>query len=268
MTILFSENFEGGTNGANVTTSNTAFGQVTPTGSITFSNAHVLTGGGSLAAKAVAATNIPAMTGASSGATPLWTGVTKIYYRFYFYCEVMTSAASTLCNWKHAANGTGKFAESPRLLTTGAIQLRDFSSTQVAVSSTGLVSAGSFYRFEGMIDVTNAQQQIKVFAGSNANGSTADYDSGVVTSGVGTATLCDSLQLGYANSTTATGHFDSLVVNNAAGGFPGPIVTTTGGMKVWNGTSWVIKPVKVWNGTSWVVKPVKFWDGTQWRMTP
>lgn len=41
----------------------------------------------------------------------------------------------------------------------------------------------------------------------------------------------------------------------------------TQGMKYWNGTAWVAKPVKYWNGTAWVQKPVKHWDGTAW-VTP
>ncbi len=31
-----------------------------------------------------------------------------------------------------------------------------------------------------------------------------------------------------------------------------PPVAPSGRTKVWNGTSWVLKPTKVWNGTSWV----------------
>lgn len=41
----------------------------------------------------------------------------------------------------------------------------------------------------------------------------------------------------------------------------------TGQIKVWNGTSWVAKPVKVWDGASWVTKPVKQYNGTSWVST-
>lgn len=34
--------------------------------------------------------------------------------------------------------------------------------------------------------------------------------------------------------------------------------------KIWNGSSWVEKPLKVWNGSSWVEKPVKVWNGSSW----
>jgi hypothetical protein len=42
----------------------------------------------------------------------------------------------------------------------------------------------------------------------------------------------------------------------------------TGGIKVWNGSAWVSKPVKVWNGSAWVTKPVKRWNGSSWVTTP
>jgi len=43
--------------------------------------------------------------------------------------------------------------------------------------------------------------------------------------------------------------------------------SSTGKIKVWNGSAWVAKPVKVWNGSSWVEKPVKYWNGTSWITT-
>lgn len=46
------------------------------------------------------------------------------------------------------------------------------------------------------------------------------------------------------------------------------VSVASGNMKVWNGTSWVAKPVKVWNGSAWVTKPVKRWNGSAWVTTP
>ena len=45
-------------------------------------------------------------------------------------------------------------------------------------------------------------------------------------------------------------------------------VTTTGQIKVWDGASWVAKPMKYWDGASWTIKPVKYWDGASWTVTP
>lgn len=52
-----------------------------------------------------------------------------------------------------------------------------------------------------------------------------------------------------------------LTINYTTGG------TTTGEIKVWDGTQFTAKPVKVWDGSSWVIKPVKVWDGTSWVAT-
>lgn len=264
MTVLWANtDFEAGTDGTAITSSNSPFDSIIPAGAWTFSSAHVLSpGGGTLAAKASPSAQIQYLT----TSTAMWTGVTKLYYRFYWYCEVMPSANSTLCFWRQFGSGT--FADSPRVLTTGVVQIRNSSSTQVAQTSSGFVSAGNYYRFEGMIDVANAQQQIKIFSGANANGTTADFDSGVVASSVGTFTACDQFQLGYNNSTTATGHFDNMQVNDSVSGWVGPIASpASGDAKVWSGTAWAAKPVKVWNGTAWVKKPVKVWNGTSWVTT-
>ena len=42
----------------------------------------------------------------------------------------------------------------------------------------------------------------------------------------------------------------------------------SGQIKVWNGTSFVAKPVKVWDGSIWTIKPLKRWTGTDWLVTP
>lgn len=42
---------------------------------------------------------------------------------------------------------------------------------------------------------------------------------------------------------------------------------TTGQIKVYNGSSFVAKPVKVYNGTAFVLKPLKRWNGSAWVVT-
>lgn len=44
-------------------------------------------------------------------------------------------------------------------------------------------------------------------------------------------------------------------------------VSTAGYIQVYNGSSFVKKPVKVWDGASWNIKPVKFWNGSSWTET-
>ncbi len=43
---------------------------------------------------------------------------------------------------------------------------------------------------------------------------------------------------------------------------------TTGDIKVYNGSSFVAKPVKYYNGASFVKKPLKYWNGSSWVTTP
>jgi hypothetical protein len=56
--------------------------------------------------------------------------------------------------------------------------------------------------------------------------------------------------------------YSVLAVKPAGGG------VTTGQAKIYNGTSFVAKPVKVWNGTAWVIKPLKRYNGSSWVTTP
>lgn len=40
------------------------------------------------------------------------------------------------------------------------------------------------------------------------------------------------------------------------------------GVKIWDGFSWVYKPLKVWTGSGWSQKPVKVWTGSGWVEKP
>lgn len=46
-----------------------------------------------------------------------------------------------------------------------------------------------------------------------------------------------------------------------------PLVSATGQIKVYNGSSFIAKPLKVWNGSAWVTKPLKRWNGSAWVAT-
>lgn len=38
----------------------------------------------------------------------------------------------------------------------------------------------------------------------------------------------------------------------------------SGRVKIWDGSSFKLKPVKIWNGSSWVTKQAKIWNGSNW----
>jgi hypothetical protein len=41
-------------------------------------------------------------------------------------------------------------------------------------------------------------------------------------------------------------------------------VPTGSSIKVWNGSSWVLKPLKRWDGSAWVDAKLKRWNGSSW----
>jgi hypothetical protein len=43
--------------------------------------------------------------------------------------------------------------------------------------------------------------------------------------------------------------------------------SASGNIKVFDGASFVPKPVKVWSGSAWVTKPLKRWNGSAWVAT-
>lgn len=45
------------------------------------------------------------------------------------------------------------------------------------------------------------------------------------------------------------------------------VATTSGGVMVWMGSAWVMKPMRVWMGSSWSAKPVRHWNGSIWALT-
>ena len=62
--------------------------------------------------------------------------------------------------------------------------------------------------------------------------------------------------------------FDIELRDNGAGSFDINLSSGSEGyIKVWDGASWVKKPVKDWTGSAWVTKPLKFWNGSTWVTT-
>ena len=55
--------------------------------------------------------------------------------------------------------------------------------------------------------------------------------------------------------------------NVASAEFFGAGVDTTGYVKYWDGSAWILKPVKYWNGSAWIQKPLRYWNGSFWLLT-
>lgn len=67
-----------------------------------------------------------------------------------------------------------------------------------------------------------------------------------------TAGLTVSAAVSFGSNSESSVDFIILSVNS-------------GKIKVYDGSSWVWKPVKVWNGSSWVAKTLRYWDGSNWH---
>jgi len=137
---------------------------------------------------------------------------------------------------------------------TSSYQLRIKSASGGTVTSTSSVDAGN----------TTPR--------TNPNGTTAfglplvsetDPTTGVAWTATGTNSI-DNAQIGVAN-TDADSTPDLWVLAMAAMVVYYP--SASGKIKVYNGSSFVAKPVKVWNGSAWVTKPVKRWNGSSWVTT-
>lgn len=209
MTSVFSYNFENGTNAAAVTTTLSGFTNII--GTWTYSNAHVQSAaGGTLAGRCSASAG-------QSYAKGGFTAIPKVWARLYAYIETMPAATSAVYE---PLAGSTVLAEM-RITSTGAVQLRNSSFTQVAISPTGLITAGTFVRFAHYFDSAGTQQA-RVYVGANVNSTTPDWDSGAVAT---TATPSpDGFQTGIINSTTAAYHIDNVAADNAT--WVGPATTS------------------------------------------
>lgn len=126
------------------------------------------------------------------------------------------------------------------------------SHTQTTVTGvTGDTAVLFFGRNQGAVNNPTGGWLQDVDAPSDFNLSRAYYKGAIVGSNT-------AVWSGLATN----GNVSALVMLNkvVAGG-------TTGQIKVYNGASFVAKPVKVWNGSTWVTKPVKRWNGTSWVTT-
>lgn len=209
MASLFSESFESGTNGTTITTANSAFTNLVQAG-WTFSNAHVVTGYGSMAGRCTAS----GTTSIANKGAAAWTSAPVVYADLPIYVETLPASDTTICEFR---NGSTVVSDL-RLTASGAVKLRNPAFTAVATSATGLASAGKMARLQVKFDATAGKLQLRVFSGSNVAGSIPDYDSGLVSvSGLSATT---AFQVGIVSSATATLDYGAVAFDNAA--FPGP----------------------------------------------
>ncbi|HSX05827.1 MAG TPA: hypothetical protein VLF69_05130 [Candidatus Saccharimonadales bacterium] len=154
-TIEFSEDFESGTNGSNVTTSNSGFSLVNAGGTVTFDTTHTVNG--ILSGKFVS-------TGAGGNAVYVQhtlSNVSTVYTRFMVYLNALPGANLLLCSV--ASTGGNADAADIRITTTGTVQVRLNGAALSTTTTTTPV--GSWFMVEYAVDSTNSVQHLRLYSG-------------------------------------------------------------------------------------------------------
>lgn len=206
--------------------------------------------------------------------------------------------ASDVSSWTFEGNTPTAIANSINANVVAVSTQRYIISN----AATTIVSNTPTYKLQAMIGVAlEGVDQTTPTAGSTTGGSygtaaTASYtgtsgnmllvfvstqnDRTFTASGttdIASVTHADAnLGSGYAGYVTATGSSQTIgatlssadnwklvIVEVAASSGGG----STGQAKVYNGSTFVAKPVKVYNGSTWDIKPVKYYNGSTWVTT-
>lgn len=188
---------------------------------------------------------------------------TRVSGSFWYKFSAAPSAADSIASL--GGNAT------IRLTTAGQFSIVDGGSVVRATSTAVTAGTWVFLQWAVSSSATAGAGRLEFRATKSDGTNLVSYDSGTtITASTIFGTLYHGRPSGAAVAQTSS--YDLLTVDNTLGtGFPGAAAPTpafTGGMKVWNGTAWVIKPVKWWNGTAWVTKPLKRWNGTAWVTLP
>lgn len=203
----FDDNFDSGSNGTVISSSNSLV--TSSFGSPIFSNTHAHSG--SLSARFQTSSSTQFLAYDSIPGSVL-------YVRFYFWMDALPGANTYICS---GLGGGAVRRLDMRVNTSGAVAIRNLN-TAVATSTTNLTT-GAWHRIEWRIDNTASQQQLRLFVGANVEGTTPDYDSGNVS--YTQATDIDSLHPGLITSSTWTVYLDDFAAS--PDGWIGPLSSGT-----------------------------------------
>lgn len=201
MTVLKSETFESqGANGTTLSTTNSIFDALTQ--NFTVDSAIQTSGGGSHAGKVLTSTSVSALE------TATFTATDTPHFSFYFVADALPSANASIGQIKTSANAL--LAELR--FQSNALVLRNSGSVLIATGLT--LTAGEKCRINWSYDNVAGKQQLQMFVGANLEGTTPDYDSGLVTTTkAGTAAR---ISIGVVTAAIATYRFDNFVIDNSA----------------------------------------------------
>lgn len=211
MAQLEKHDWEGGTNGAAITQAGESLHLVQ--GTWVYSNAKDPSGG-TLSAH-FTTTGSAQINGLSA-----WAAQATPFARIDINMVSLPSATTPLTQYR---SGSTVRAEL-RVTTAGALQMRNSSFTQIAISPNGLISTNTKIRINWSYNNTTGKQQVQVFTGANFAGTTPDYDSGLVTTTA--AGTVDGWNMGAITSATWEYYLGDIQWDGAA--FPaGPAGTNT-----------------------------------------
>jgi hypothetical protein len=183
---FFTEYFESGASGAAISTANTAF-SVCSAGA-TFSSAITPPQGTSSAFFSTGAT------ATNQFGSYNFTAPAPLFARFYVYLPALPSSIIYVASYTSGATQLG----AVRINTDGTVSVRN--GVVAVYTSAKALLANRWYRMEVRVDANASQQQLRVFSGSNLEGTTPDFDSGNLTyTGVAPTTYATGFTTAAAN---------------------------------------------------------------------
>lgn len=211
----------------------------------------------------------------------------------YAFRDGSTTAPTIPAGWTQVGLNTGTTVSSAtgyRVATSGSETSGTWTNADAMVchvyrgqlaTGTPIVNPGAqagtstTVNYSGIVTMTGpGTSWVALFAGhSSIDTSLETPKTGTVNRSDNVGAICEVA--GHdTNGTVASFSFGSVNVGGTSGNYITKTIeilaatSTTGQAKVYNGATFVAKPVKVWNGAAWVVKPVKTWNGTSWVITP
>jgi hypothetical protein len=225
------ETFDGIANGVAITTSNTGFTFI--------DGAPVADTALKMHGAASADMNI---TAAQAGLTHTFSSTLSTHYvRLYVYMDSMPSANTKILTARNAGN-TAQCWDC-RVTNGGAVQIRNSSSSQIQISSTGVVSTGSWWRLEA--GMASGSLEVRVYT-------TPESTSPAVTlSGSFADTVASRIVAGTAASATWDFHVDSYKSSDSTWVGPENALTSVTSSRA---TTWDVRTLVTGSrATSWDV---------------
>lgn len=217
MATLFTELYEGGSSGNNVTTGTSSYTTLSASSKFTFSNAQAHNG--SLSGKVDIAAD-------THTARWEWSPTALVWFRRYLYVPALPATDSVI---GVVYNGTTVVARL-KLLATG--QLRVDDGTTAAATTSASIATGAWVRVAWKVDPGTtsggSSQVLRLYQGANLEAGAGTYTEQLSTTAYRAGqTTVDELRVGLTVSGTITYYVDDDLLDDASE--PGPTGTGGGG---------------------------------------